>query len=279
MESFIEFPNRAGRRLRGMIHRPVEARSRRGTPAVIFLHGFTGDRMESHWIFVKCARALAKAGIASLRFDFYGSGESEGEFREVTLQGEIEDARAAVDFLRRYRGIDRNRLGLLGLSLGGAVAASVARDSQIGALVLWAAVARPAELRALAGQTSRPIVESEGARDYSGHAVSARWIENISKVDPLHSLAGFEKPTLIIHPEKDEILSPDHAEDYYNAVGSVIKQKIIVSGADHTFSSIPWEEEVIRRSVDWFRVHLLVTEGEEDKRRGPDRLASTAARV
>ena len=104
-------------------------------------------------------------------------------------------------------------------------------------------------------------------------------IENISKVDPLHSLAGFEKPTLIIHPEKDEILSPDHAEDYYNAVGSVIKQKIIVSGADHTFSSIPWEEEVIRRSVDWFRVHLLVTEGEEDKRRGPDRLASTAARV
>jgi len=80
--------------------------------------------MESHWIFVKCARALARAGIASLRFDFYGSGESDGEFREVTLQGEIADARAAMDFFRRQKGIDPKRLGLLGLSLGGAIAAS-----------------------------------------------------------------------------------------------------------------------------------------------------------
>ena len=97
--------------------------------------------------------------------------------------------------------------------------------------------------------------------------------------DEIEKLLAKGASWLANHPEKDEIISPDHAEDYYNAVGSVIKQKIIVSGADHTFSSISWEEEVIRRSVDWFRVHLLVTEGEEDKRRGPDRLASTAARV
>jgi uncharacterized protein len=265
-ETFVEFRNRTGKRLRGMIHRPMRARSRRGTPAVIFLHGFTGDRMESHWIFVKCARALAKAGIASLRFDFYGSGESEGEFREVTLQGEIADARAAIDFLRRYRGIDRNRLGLLGLSLGGAVAASVAPDSHISALVLWAAVARPAELRALTGQVSRPISGSDGARDYSGHAVSARFIENVAKVDPLESLASFKNPILIIHPEKDELLSLAHAEGYYDAVGATIKQKIIISDADHTFSSIAWEEEVIRRSTDWFCIHLLLRSEREGHR-------------
>jgi alpha/beta superfamily hydrolase len=215
--------------------------------------------MESHWIFVKCARALARTGIASLRFDFYGSGESEGEFRDVTLQGEIADARAAIDFLRRYRGIDRNRLGLLGLSLGGAVAASVAPDSNITALVLWAAIARPAELRALAGDLSKPIPGSDGARDYSGHTVSARFIENITKIDPLNSVANFKNPTLIIHPEKDEILPLTHAHDYYDAAGAAMKQKIIIAGADHTFSSISWEEEVIRRSIDWFRVHLLLS--------------------
>src|SRR2546426_5960176 len=65
-----------------MIHRPERARARRGGPGVVLFHGFTGDRMESHWLFVKCSRALALAGIASLRFDFYGSGESEGEFSE-----------------------------------------------------------------------------------------------------------------------------------------------------------------------------------------------------
>src|ERR1700758_409075 len=150
VESFIEFRNRTGKRLRGMIHRPEEARSRRGTPAVIFLHGFTGDRMESHWIFVKCARALAKAGIASLRFDFYGSGESEGEFCEVTLQGEISDAQAAGGVFRQQKGIDARRLGLCGLSLGGAVAACVAARLRVQALVLWAALAHPTHLRDLA---------------------------------------------------------------------------------------------------------------------------------
>jgi uncharacterized protein len=257
METFVEFRNRSGKWLRGMIHRPVRARSRRGTPAVIFFHGFTADRMESHWIFVKCARALAEAGMASLRFDFYGSGESEGEFREATLQSEIGDARAAVDFFRRYRGIDRNRLGLLGLSLGGAIAASIARESQAGALVLWSAVARLAELKTLAGRTSKPIPGSDGTREYGGHAVSARFLDNLAKVDPLDSLAAFKSPTLIIHPEKDEHLSLAHPDDYYRAVAAPIKEKVIVSGADHTFSSVAWEQDVIHRSVTWFRVHLL----------------------
>ena len=102
IESFVEFPNRAGKTLRGMMHRPAGARHRR-VPAVTMFHGFTGNRMESHWIFVKCSRALAQAGIASLRFDFYGSGESAGDFREVTLRGEIADGRAAVAFLRRQK--------------------------------------------------------------------------------------------------------------------------------------------------------------------------------
>src|SRR5579863_2729220 len=98
MESPVEFQNRPGKWLRGMIHRPSSLARRRAAPGVIFFHGFTGDRMESHWLFVKCSRALAQAGIASLRFDFYGSGESEGEFREVTLRGEISDARAAIEY-------------------------------------------------------------------------------------------------------------------------------------------------------------------------------------
>src|SRR5437867_8314985 len=116
METFVQFPNRSKKWLRGVIHRPERARARRGGPGVVFFHGFTGDRMESHWMFVKCSRALARAGIASLRFDFYGSGESDGEFPEITLRGEISDALAAVEFFRRQEGIDSRRIGLVGLS-------------------------------------------------------------------------------------------------------------------------------------------------------------------
>jgi len=239
-----------------MIHRPERARARRGGPGVVLFHGFTGDRMESHWLFVKCSRALALAGIASLRFDFYGSGESEGEFSEVTLQGEIADARVAIEFFRRQKGINPERIGLLGLSLGGAIAASVAAHARASALALWSALAHPAELRGLADTVASTIPNGDGAREYCGHLVSSRFLENIEKVEPLKAVSHFKGPTLIIHPEKDEYLSVSHAEDYFQAAGAATKEKVIVPGADHTYTSVAWEREVIERTVDWFTKHL-----------------------
>jgi uncharacterized protein len=254
MERLIEFPNSRGRLLRGMIHQPRRRRGR--VPGVVFFHGFTGDRMESHWLFVKSARALAAAGIASLRFDFYGSGESEGEFGEVTLAGEISDARAAIGFIRRQRAIDPERVGLVGLSMGGAIAACLAASSGARALALWSALAHPEELAALAERTTRLITDGTGAREYSAHRVSAQFLSNIRRVDPLRSLARFKRPTLIIHPEKDEYLPLHHPEDFLRASGAAIKEQVIVAGADHTFTSLAWEGEVISRTVDWFQQHL-----------------------
>jgi len=256
METPVEFQNWSNKWLRGMIHRPSRVRTRRGGPSVVFFHGFTGDRMESHWIFVKCARALAQAGIASLRFDFYGSGESEGQFTDVTLRGEIADAAAAVEFFRRQKGIDPDRVGLVGLSMGGAVAASIAVQSAARALVLWAALAYPQDLRALAAANTQPIPGTDGGREYAGHLVSPRLFDNLDQVVPLKALAGYTRPTLVIHPEKDEYLPLNHPEDYFQAVGATVKEKVIIAGADHTFASVPWEREVISRTVDWFTRHL-----------------------
>jgi pimeloyl-ACP methyl ester carboxylesterase len=258
MELLVQFRNRSGKWLRGMIHRPAgRGAGGRRAPGVIFFHGFTGDRMESHWLFVKCSRALARAGIASLRFDFYGSGESEGEFGEVTLDGEISDARAAVEFFGRQKGIDARRLGVLGLSLGGAIAASVAHRAGVRALVLWAALAQPSHLRTLSEMNTKLIPGAGGAREYSGHEVSSRFLENIDRFEPLKAIARFKGPTLIIQPEKDEFLPLSHPEAYFQSAGSATKEKVIIPGADHTFTSTAWEREVIGRTVQWFSSHLL----------------------
>lgn len=256
-ESLVEFQNRSGRWLRGMIHRPAARIRRPGAPAVIFFHGFTGDRMESHWLFVKCARALALAGIASLRFDFSGSGESEGEFHQVTLQGEIADALAAVQYFQRQTGIDRSRLGLIGLSMGGAIAAVVAHPAAAKAVVLWAALAHPKQLRDLAEKTTTIIPGGKGFREYKAHTVSPTFLKNIEKIDPLKSIARFKQPTLIIHPENDEYLPISHPRDFFNAAGSETKEEVIVPGADHTFTSLAWERDVIGRTVGWFRRYLV----------------------
>lgn len=252
MEIPVEFRNRSRKVLRGIIHRPQT--TKRPVPGVVFFHGFTGDRMESHWMFVKCSRALADAGIASLRFDFYGSGESDGTFREATLPGEVSDARAAVDFFRKQKGIDSGRVGLCGLSMGGAVAASIAAWARARALVLWSALAHTAVLRELAERNTRPLPNR--LREYNGHEVSTRFLRNIEKNRPLVAIRSCTSPTLIIHPEKDEHLPLDHAEDFFQASGAAIKEKIIIPGADHVFTSVAWEREVVSRTVGWFERHL-----------------------
>jgi hypothetical protein len=238
-----------------MLHLPAAA-LKRPAPSVVLFHGFTGNRMESHWLFVKCSRALARAGVASLRFDFYGSGESDGEFREMSLRGEIADGRAAVAFLRGQAGIDPDRVGLLGLSLGGAVAAALAPSVQAKAVVLWSAVAHTTRLRELVKRSAKKIPGKPGAIEFDAREVNPRLEEDVLKVEPIRHLARFKGPTLIVHSEKDEAVPVSHARDFFQAAGADAKELVIIAGADHVFTTIPWEQEVIVRTVQWFVRHL-----------------------
>ena len=255
IERYVEFPNPAGKTLRGMLHLPAAALMRPAAGVVLF-HGFTGNRMESHWMFVKCSRALGQAGIASLRFDFYGSGESDGEFREMTLRGEIADGRAAVAFLRAQTGLDPERVGLLGLSLGGAVAAALAPSVQAKVVVLWSAVAHTARLRELVKKSAKKIPGKPGALEFDAREINPRLVEDVLKVEPIRHLARFKGPTLIVHPQNDEAIPVSHARDFFQAAGAATKDLAIIAGADHVYTSIPWEQEVIVRTVQWFGRHL-----------------------
>lgn len=255
IEQFVEFPNAAGKALRGMLHLPAAA-LKRPTPGVVMFHGFTGDRRARHGMFVKCSRALERAGIASLRFDFYGSGESDGEFREMTLRGEIADGRAAVAFLGGQSIIDPKRLGLLGLSLGGAVAAALAPSAKAKAVVLWSALAHTSRLRQLIKEMAKKIPGKPGGIEYDGYEINPRLSDDLLKVEPIRHLARFQGPTLVIHPANDEIVPISHARDFLQAAGAETKELAIIPGADHVYTSVLWEREVIARTVQWFGRHL-----------------------
>ena len=113
-------------------------------PVVLLIHGFTGNRHESvsksapKGKFSLLASKLSDVGIASLRIDMRGSGQSDGSLEDITAFTELEDAIAACEYLKQSELVDGNKISVLGLSFGGLVATALcAKDRKIKSLVLW----------------------------------------------------------------------------------------------------------------------------------------------
>jgi uncharacterized protein len=108
-----------GEQIFGVLHSPLEVER---PPAIVIFHGLLGSKDQPHQLFVKLADALVQAGIVALRIDFRGRGDSEGDSVEMTPHKDIADARKALDCLEALSQVDAERLGVLGLSWGGAIA-------------------------------------------------------------------------------------------------------------------------------------------------------------
>ncbi len=246
VEELIRFQNE-GLWLYGMLHRPEAPRP---VPGIVMVHGFTGQRIEDHQLFVKAARALAAAGIAALRFDCRGSGESQGEFVDMTVSGEIADARTALTFLAAQPGIDTARLGVLGLSLGGCVAACLAgSDTRVRALALWT----PAALLHrdwLGSEAERQLMDSQGWVDRGGNRLGRAFLKDMPHVHPLEAARHYGGPTILVYGTGDQTLGPENPQAYLKALGGPVEY-VTVEGADHTFSSYEWERQAITSTVCW----------------------------
>lgn len=244
-----------GARIHGMLHLPKEMPG--PSPAVMLLHGFTGSSNSDNRILVRQARYLAEAGIAALRFDFRGSGQSEGEFCDMTLSGETSDALLMLDLLSRQPHIDPARLGILGLSMGGAIAACVlARRNDVRAAVLWAPVAYPYELltRAAAASGNAPDAVS-GQVDASGEAVGPAFLMELPLIQPIDGLLGSTVPLLVLHGSEDSTVPVSEGKALVEAAAG-IRKFTLVEGANHTFQALPWRTLLYAETTAWFKEHL-----------------------
>lgn len=116
-------------------------------PGVVLCHPHPlyGGNMDNN-VILAVGRALAGAGIASLRFNFRGVGRSRGSFDNGV--GEREDARSALDFLAGHEEIKPGCIGVMGYSFGGMVALAVAgMDSAAKAVAAVSPVVQSGALR------------------------------------------------------------------------------------------------------------------------------------
>jgi hypothetical protein len=246
-ESFVTFTVE-NQTVRGVLHLPDGATG--PVPAVLWLHGFFGHRMEAHRLFVDGARRLARRGIASLRFDFRGCGESDGDFSETSVSTQIADARAAIALLRQQPGVDASQLALVGFSLGSAIASQLADEPSLAAMVHWSPVVFPVPIFARMGlYAAHPELARQGWIDANGYKVGRQFLSELAPLDPLSSLTDWRKPLYVLYGGEDMVATSENAEAHLSEVKGAEGECLPL--ANHIFSTVAGRTWLLDRTERW----------------------------
>ena len=244
-------------------------------PAILLLHGFTGSRNEleipavKEGIFARAARMWSEKGVASLRIDFMGSGDSEGDYADTTIDGQVKQALAALDYLAAVPEIDKDKLALVGWSMGGAVGSAVAArtEQDLDAVALWAPGTNMASaITLLLGPdiVKKGLAAGPNAVEAPlpwGAKVSLKgpFFQSLFVVDPVAEISEYDGPLLVAVGTNDDVVFPQPASgqvllDYHDG-----EEELIVWPMDHAFNAFQNAETVdklIGATGDFIAKHL-----------------------
>jgi alpha/beta superfamily hydrolase len=236
-----------GRLLRGVVRAPDTDGP---FPTVIFYHGFTVDKVGMQRLHELFARRLVEEGFACVRFDFYGLGESDGDFVEMTLGKELEEAKAIHAWTKTQAFCAADQLSISGHSQGGLICTLIAPQLRPPAMILWS----PALTQYYGVSLRARTMKGPTARgwDIEGLELSREFVEEIRKMDLRAMARGYNGPTLLIHGAQDELVPVDVVYEYQDIYGERM-ELVLIEGADHQYKSLPWKKAVYDHSVDFLK--------------------------
>ena len=221
-------------------------------PIAVLMHGFMANKKLEP--LKSIANELENRGIASLRFDFDGHGESEGRFRDMTVLTELEDARRVIDYVRRAGAYDS--IALVGHSQGGVVAGMIAGElgDEIKALVQLApaAVLKDDALQGvLMGKQYDPSNPPETLTVFF-HRVGKGYFLAAQSLPIYEQSSLYKGPVLLIHGTKDRIVPHSYSEKYNQVYSNSILQ--LYEGENHFLSKC--RKAIVRQTVDFLAENL-----------------------
>ena len=243
-------------KLSALIQKP-ELKEGEKCPMVIFCHGFGGTKDGP--LFELICDSLQAHGIASIRFDFNGHGQSEGEFKDMTVPNEIEDAKKVVEYVRDLRYV--SDLAIVGHSQGGVVASMTAGElsAEQGesafkavALMAPAAVLREDAIKGnTMGKTYDPFDPGEFIELWGGMKLGGNYIKTAFNLPIYETAAKYQGPAIIVHGNADRVVPYTYGERYHQIWPK--SEYVMQEYFDHGFS------QNIYRSTDLVTQFLLKT--------------------
>lgn len=223
----ITIPHPDGHQLTGVLDLPV------GPPKVyaLFAHCFTcGKSLRGA---TRLSRLLAEKGIATLRFDFTGIGESEGDFSGTSFLSNVADLNVVANWMRENHHAPAL---LIGHSLGGAAVLSTAGDvPECKGVATIGAPSDPTHVTRLF-EESIETIRNEGKATVSlagrKFTIGSRFLTDLEDLDHAQKIAKLGRDLLILHSPTDETVSIEHAGRIYSAAKHP-KSFHSLAGADH----------------------------------------------
>lgn len=224
-------------------------------PLVVLAHGHGGSRDENIG-FGAIADVLQAKGIASIRMDFPGCGESTESFQLNTLTNMKQDVLSAVSYATENYPIDASKVGIFGYSMGGRIALSLlAEDAYDFAAAAFLAPANSTDdLKNLFGgmeawDIMKDDAETNGLTFFETiygqtQELSTAWFTDLEANDNPAQVAAekFDGPSLVIYAADDEAVSPSVSEAVAQAMSA---EMIDATGDGHSYGFYSDKTEVL----------------------------------
>ncbi|MFC1663140.1 alpha/beta hydrolase [Patescibacteria group bacterium] len=258
IEKEVIFTNNRGLKLAGMLHLP---RGKGPFPAIIHCHGFKRDKDQV--LGIALCRNLQVNGVVALRFSFSGWGRSQGRYTDTNFTNKVNDALAAIKYLKKLKVVNNKRIGLSGLSMGGGVVMQVAGKHYTPKVLIAFApmISGKRFVNTTFSQSAIKKANKIGFALYRDQArdiiwkFSKRFIENLSQVNILKNAKSINAPTEIILGNSDKVIRHSEAKKAITLIGDK-KRFIIIPETDHWFRQIKGLEKAITEATSWCKKYL-----------------------
>jgi hypothetical protein len=251
-EEKVVFHNEKNQKLVGLLALPENKKP----PIVIIVHGFKGTK--EYYPFVNnSVKPLTDAGFAVLRIDCRGSGESDLQFKDMTIKSESEDVLTTIDYVKTLDFVNSDNIALIGISMGtAAVLMAMKNKPDVKTLVFWGPAWYFNGIRRYDTPKHRKTIKEEGVfyvkQDFTGRIMVAgkELFKQINTLNARPFMKFVRIPTLILRGSEDEIVGNENDEKATKLLNAEYR---IVKKGDHNFIDKDSERELIKLTVEWLK--------------------------
>lgn len=233
-------------------------------PLVVMNHGFAGSRNEGNG-FTSIAETLAENGIATVRLDFAGCGDSSASFLEFNLENNRSDSMACLNYVKDNYPIDEERLGIFGYSMGGRMTLCINQSEEnpykAMALLAPAAAGSGSEFEQQQKENLQKAQEGDGSVEIEWYGANLQVSEEyytqvLDSMEIMDQLAPVTA-SLVIYGDEDVMVEPEICKTVAEKINA---ETVEIPGADHGYAFYQENEQITEQLetslVDFFEREL-----------------------